>query len=283
MQPQARWLDPARLHLQHGPIDLVIGAEGGGKGAFKAAEARFQTVLSELMSEIDLLRAHRGARPAGEIARTMHEAVQPLSKVFVTPMAAVAGSVAQTVLGAMRAAQPGLQRAYVNNGGDIALHLAQGQSFRTAIAHHDGHALGRLTLRAGDGVGGIATSGRHGRSLSLGIADSVTVLAATAAQADVAATLIANAVDLPGHPGVTRRAAVDVKDDSDLGARRVVIGVGPLSEAECRLALDAGLERAKAYLAQGHIVGAALNLQNYSVSVGQCADRFEDQRSLAHV
>jgi uncharacterized protein len=66
-------------------------------------------------------------------------------------------------------------------------------------------------------VRGIATSGRHGRSLSLGIADSVTVLAATAAAADAAATLIANAVDLPGHAAVRRAPACSLDPDSDLG------------------------------------------------------------------
>ena len=53
---------------------------------------------------------------------------------------------------------------------------------------------------------GIATSGWRGRSFSLGIADAVTVLAATAAEADAAATVIANAVDLPGHPAIDTRA-----------------------------------------------------------------------------
>ena len=53
----------------------------------------------------------------------MHAAVLPYAaEHFITPMAAVAGAVAEEVLGAMmRAAE--LERAYVNNGGDIALHL----------------------------------------------------------------------------------------------------------------------------------------------------------------
>ena len=66
---------------------------------------------------------------------------------------------------------------------------------------------------------GVATSGWRGRSFSLGIADAVTVLAATAAAADAAATIIANAVDLPGHPAIARRPASELEDDSDLGDR----------------------------------------------------------------
>ena len=54
----------------------------------------------------------------------MHAAVAPFAEEsFITPMAAVAGAVADEILQAMRRAAP-LARAYVNNGGDIALHLA---------------------------------------------------------------------------------------------------------------------------------------------------------------
>ena len=61
----------------------------------------------------------------------------------------------------------------------------------------------------------------------------VTVLADTAACADVAATLIANAVDLPGHGAITRAPARTLFPDSDLGAIPVTTDVGALSAAEC--------------------------------------------------
>jgi ApbE superfamily uncharacterized protein (UPF0280 family) len=107
---------------------------------------------------------------------------------------------------------------------------------------------------------GIATSGRHGRSFSLGIADAVTVLARTAAQADAAATIIANAVDLPGHPAVLRCPAHDLQPDSDLGARLVIRDVGNLSHYEIKEALEAGANKARALLARGLIESAALRL-----------------------
>jgi ApbE superfamily uncharacterized protein (UPF0280 family) len=67
----------------------------------------------------------------------------------------------------------------------------------------------------------VATSGwrckgKGGRSFSFGIADAVTVLAGSAAAADAAATVIANAVDLPGHGAITRRPASAIDPDSDL-------------------------------------------------------------------
>ena len=135
----------------------------------------------------------------------MHAAVAPFAaEHFITPMAAVAGAVAEEILGAM-VRSAGLARAYVNNGGDIALHLEDGEHFTVGLIDRpDARGLMRTTvIGSGDPSRGVATSGRHGRSFSLGIADAVTVLAPTASQADAAATIIANAVDLPGHPAIT--------------------------------------------------------------------------------
>lgn len=285
MRHAARWLDGrARLHLSHGPIDLIVGADGSSGVAFAAAEARFATVLAELVGELDVLRRHDGPAPDGEIARRMHDAVSPFARsVFVTPMAAVAGAVAQTVLGAMTGAEPDLTRAYVNNGGDIALHLGPGQTYRTAISGLDGVEIGRLTIRHSDPARGVATSGWRGRSMSFGIADSVTVLADSAAQADAAATLIANAVDLPDCPGVVRRPADALRDDSDLGHRSVVTHVPPLTALEKERALSSGLARAQSYLDAGHILGAALHLQGARATVGRSCGMTDKTRNLAHV
>jgi ApbE superfamily uncharacterized protein (UPF0280 family) len=190
----------------------------------------------------------------------MADAVAPhAARHFVTPMAAVAGAVADEILAVM-VSGGGLARAYVNDGGDIALFLAPGQSYRAAMAGLDAVDLGRAIIGAGDGIGGIATSGRGGRSLSLGIADSVTVLAASAAAADAAATLIANAVNLPDHPSIIRCPATDLQPDSDLGERLVTLSVGPLDDSHIAAALDHGLAEARHMRAAGLIAGAALFL-----------------------
>jgi ApbE superfamily uncharacterized protein (UPF0280 family) len=157
-----------------------------------------------------------------------------------------------------------LERAYVNNGGDSALHLEAGQSMRLAIAG-TGHGLAdRITIRARDRVHGIATSGWRGRSFSLGIADAVTVLARTGAEADAAATIIANAVDLPGHSAVTRQPARELAPDSDLGGRLVTTGVGGLSSAEIAEALERGFGVAGDLRRCGLIEAAALFLAGQS-------------------
>ena len=274
--PQIAFLaDGRRLHLQDGPIDLIVearGSEPNVPAAYEAAAQRFTGLLDELCGELPLLR--QAADPAqcllqGRIARRMHGAVAPFAADhFITPMAAVAGSVAEEILGAMlQKAQ--LTRAYVNNGGDIALHLADGEHFTVGLADRpDAPGLMRtLIIHADDPTRGVATSGRHGRSFSLGIADAVTVLARTAAQADAAATIIANAVDLPGHPAVVRCPAHDLQPDSDLGARLVTRGVGELSADEIEDALESGAACAREVLAAGLIDAAVLRLHGEMIIV----------------
>lgn len=268
--PQIGWLaDGRRLHLQDGPIDLIVEAHGtvaDVRVAYEAAVHRFTGLLDELCEELPALR--RPARPDvcflnGIVARRMHDAVAPFAKDhFITPMAAVAGSVAEEILSAMVEAAD-LDRAYVNNGGDIALHLADDESFTVGLVDRpDAPSLiGKTVIVASDPTRGIATSGWRGRSFSFGIADAVTVLARTAAQADAAATIIANAVDLPGHPAIARCPANDIQPDSDLGVRLVTRGVGRLSPGDVVVALEAGADHARTLLTAGLIDGAALHLQ----------------------
>jgi ApbE superfamily uncharacterized protein (UPF0280 family) len=268
--------DGKRLHLQDGPIDLIIEAKGNEadvRAAYEAAARRFTGLLDELCEELGELR--RAADPVrcplkGVVARRMHAAVAPFATAaFITPMAAVAGSVAEEILGAMLAVAR-LDRAYVNNGGDIALHLAGREQFTVGLLDRpDRHGLMRTTvIDADDPARGIATSGRHGRSFSLGIADAVTVLAKTASQADAAATIIANAVDLPGHSAIIHCPANELQPDSDLGARLVTRDVGALGESEIDDALRAGVGRAQQLLAAGLIEGAALRLLGETAAVG---------------
>jgi len=268
--------DGRRLHLQDGPIDLVVeatGAEAAVQAAYAAAARRFTGLLDQLCDELPALRAP--ARPGrsplqGPIARRMHDAVAPYAaETFITPMAAVAGAVAEAVLAAMVAAAP-LDRAYVNNGGDIALHLAPGEHFTIGLVDRPDKPglFGTTALAAEDALHGIATSGWRGRSFSLGIADAVTVLAVGAADADAAATVIANAVDLPGHPAILRQPARDLQPDSDLGDRPVTRGVGPLHPAEIDAALEAGAAVAEDLVARGLIRAAALHLAGETRTVG---------------
>jgi ApbE superfamily uncharacterized protein (UPF0280 family) len=288
--PQIGWLaEGRRLHLQDGPIDLIVEARGSALqivAAYQAAMRRFTDLLDELCNELPILR--QPADPSrcflqGVIARRMHAAVAPFAADhFITPMAAVAGAVAEEILGAMVATAE-LERVYVNNGGDIALHLAPGEHFTVGLMDRpDAHSLMQtLVIHAADPTRGVATSGCHGRSFSLGIADAVTVLARTASQADAAATILANAVDLPGHPAIVRCPADDLQPDSDLGARLVTRSVGELSLREVEAALASGAASARKLLATGLIEGATLRLRGETVVVrAQAAGMIETHAPL---
>lgn len=252
-------LPDGRLHLQHGPIDIIVFAEGPGQSAaYAAATDRFDGLLEDLCQELAALRQPARAAPIlhGPVARAMQAATAPFAPAFITPMAAVAGSVADAICGSMLRIRD-VSKVYANNGGDIAFALRSDARFVVQIAGTSAN----VTLCREDGIGGIATSGWRGRSQSLGIADSVTVLAKSAAQADAAATMIANAVDLPGHPRIERRAATALKADSDLGERLVTVAVPRLSDAERDTALNRGQAAAETYLTKGLFRAAYLTLQ----------------------
>jgi ApbE superfamily uncharacterized protein (UPF0280 family) len=329
-RPTARLLPNGRLLLQHGPIDLVIAAEGEGEAVRAAREAamrRFEGLLAELCEELPLLRAQAmclgmpprrhaedarsavskhapsvvrasrcGPRPllsmrpwgiggpsaTGPVVRRMQAAVAPFAaRTFITPMAAVAGAVAEEILGVMVAAAP-LRRAFVNNGGDIALHLAEDETTRIGLVDRPDRPslFGATTIAAHDPVRGVATSGYPGRSFSRGIAEAVTVLARTAAEADAAATVIANAVDLPGHPAVGRVPANTIQTDSDLGDILVTRSVSPLSPHEIEEAIAAGLREAALLRDDGLIEAVAIHLQGTSRVLG-LPDAIDDQRRIA--
>jgi ApbE superfamily uncharacterized protein (UPF0280 family) len=322
--------DGRRLHLQHGPIDLVIEARGAPddvRAAYAQAVRGFADVLPTLVKELPVLRAPLSPSPprsggegrgpsrsdgkgevvpgtsthltrslrshplpplrgrrglvgsgpkicSGPVAKRMVAACRPYNDVFITPMAAVAGAVADHVLARLCAGRR-LQRAYVNDGGDIAFHLAAGQSLTCGLVS-DLAAPGidgRFELTADLPVRGLATSGRAckgsgGRSFSLGIADAVTVLARDAAAADAAATIIANAVDLPGHGSITRAPARSIDPDSDLGDIPVTVGLGILTDEEIDCALAEGARRAAALREAGHIHGAVLVLRRHFLTIG---------------
>ncbi len=264
-----------RWHFQHGPIDLVIGAEGDTTAVSAAHEhawTRFQSVLSELVAELPALRSPvaAGLLPCGIVARKMFEACRVFSQQFITPMAAVAGAVADEIIASYR--RTGVRKAWVNNGGDIAFHLAPGASemrlavvvdpqmprfaLSSGLMQHDGVAR----IAESSPVRGVATSGWNGRSFSFGIADAVTVLASSAASADAAATMIANAVDVRCSL-IARAPASSLKDDSDLGGRWVTVNVPALPAALIDTALNKGLMAAHAMQSSGLIVSAMLQCQ----------------------
>ena len=260
--------DGKRLHLHHGPIDIVAEAFGEKhcvKLAYQNVETEFQSLLQNLVKELPILRrpiTTKAKKPNYAVARRMHNAVLPFSPSFITPMAAVAGSVADHILTCL-CRDHRFGKAYVNNGGDIALHLDENETFDIAIIENPSNPnnTGHITVSGRDNIHGIATSGMHGRSHSLGIADSVTVLAQSAAKADAAATLIANAVDIPGSPAVIRKPANELTPDSDLGDRLVTIDLKEIRQEQIEEAVNRGLIVATKYQEHGLIKAAWISLR----------------------
>jgi hypothetical protein len=269
-----------RLHLQHGPIDIIAHVDAPEevcKCLYSTASHRFSTVLDELVAELDLLKqpwSEDLPDPKGGIAQKMCFAVRG-SNIFVTPMAAVAGAVAEEILEAMlfeaKNQDPCLeeiQRMYVNNGGDIAFWLNAGESFSIGVVDNPGipELNAKVSLSYESSVRGIATSSWRGRSQSLGIADAVTVLAGSAAIADAAATLIANDVNVD-YPGILKRPASEVKDESDLGMLPVTVDVPPLPVDQISEALKRGAQTAGNFIWTGKIEAAYLSLQKQTLVV----------------
>ena len=268
-------------------MDIVIGADPVGphgpaavEDAHENAWACFVPLLDVLMQEWPVLRlpvqAHQPCPLQGAVARRMWLACSPwAAQHFITPMAAVAGSVAQSLIASYD--RPGVARAWVNNGGDIALHLAPGQSARVGLyadlarlpVHGWGQDIpldGAFDVTHAMPVRGVATSGWRGRSFSFGIADSVTVLAATAAQADAAASMIANAVNV-NHPGIVRQPAHSLRDMTDLGDLAVTVDVPRLPANLVQQALQNGWQCARECQAQGLMAAAFLVCQGQSMAL----------------
>jgi uncharacterized protein len=259
-----------RSHWQHGPIDIVTDLFGSIEQITAAKHAmwlRFPQFLPQLVHELSALRTNCADLAEhsfhGEIAALMFHSVQPYKDQFITPMAAVAGSVAQTLLNIAKAFE--LTKVIVNNGGDIGLFAKANERVFVALLA----PRGKLEFCAPEAFEfGVATSGWSGRSFSLGIADAVTVVAQTASQADAAATMIANAVGPQiEHHGIIRKPANQLKDDTDLGSCSVTVKVDDLPLSLVRQALEEGQTYAKSLLDQRLILSASLSLQGESVIV----------------
>ena len=266
---QTAHLSANRLHLHEGPIDLVIGAEGSPDAVSEAywrAAKRFDGLLTSLVGELATLRMPISDKPSevfGPVAKRMIAAVRPHVGHFITPMAAVAGAVADEICAAMSTVDE-VQKIYVNDGGDIAFHLGTGESLAVGLVPVlvDAQVGGSVEISSDMSVRGIATSGMDGRSFSFGIADAVTVLASSAASADAAATLIANAIDA-AHPAIERVPASSLDPDSDLGDRLVTVERGSLPLETIYGALSQGEEFARHLLKRRLINAAFLSCEGH--------------------
>ena len=231
---------PMHMYIQatdRGRPRLDLAVEGGKMAAgVLEDQARFIPLLKKKAGEIEV----KEALPA--VVASMVEAAQKMETADLTPMAAVAGAASDAV--ADYCIGKGGTKIIVDNGGDVALRLKGDETARVGIkteidAQRPTYVL---NIPAGAGIGGVATSGLGGRSFTKGIASAVTVLAETAALADAAASVIANATYIE-DPAVERYLPETVYPDTDIAGEWVTGAVGELSE-DNRSGAGAGLAAA---------------------------------------
>ena len=250
-----------RLFLQHGPTNIVIEALGIDKSlAYLNAKNYFETLLEELVLDLTLLKKEvvLNRKFNNKISQSMQDATERFIPSFITPMAAVAGSIADNILKVL-INDTHLEKAYVNNGGDISFYLNENQTMKGSLA-----AIPNMIteIKHKNSSRGIATSGWRGKSFSRGIADSVTVLANNAAIADAAATMIGNAVDIYDHPNIKKKPANFIYEDSDLNNLLVTVEVGKLTKIEIKKALKNGYQTAIEYVQKDLINTALIQLSD---------------------
>ncbi|MEW5725180.1 MAG: UPF0280 family protein [Thermodesulfobacteriota bacterium] len=251
-----------------GPMTLTIAAWRRGRArpvmAAKAARSALDSlqVLADFQGYMKLLTGSLPEdRPLPRVVERARKAARAVDG-GLTSLAAVAGAVADEV--ALSAANLGADKVIVNNGGDLAL-ILKGRTTATVglKAPRSSEMVGRLTLKAGDRIRGVASSGWEGRSFSRGIADLVTVWAENASLADAAATFIAGQVVVRDSK-IRQVRAREVDPLSDLGHALVTVAVGPLSPSQCRQALKQGLIATqnlfKAHLIRGCLIKVQGNM-----------------------
>lgn len=258
-------LSPAKFLLQCGPMHMTVEAWRDSKPCAEAIDAAINRAFLGLM-EVAQFRQQcsrwinevSNFNDLTELVASMHKAVAATRFPWVTSMAAVAGALAAD--SAAAAFRQGASRVICNNGGDIALFLAEEESVTIGIASslQDSKIDSRIRIRSSDGIGGICTSGLGGRSLTLGIASAVTVFAEQAPLADVAATLIANQVSAE-HPGIIRKRAEELQPGTDIAGLWATEKVGELPEAVWEEAIHNGVSETNRLLTLGIIKGAVLH------------------------
>jgi hypothetical protein len=253
--------------VDYGPMHMFISASENGKplvnlaeeGAHLAIEvledlARFLPVIKKKSLKLEVEEAFP------DVVRKMIEATKKMEEPDLTPLAAVAGAASDVVANFIFS--KGATKIIVDNGGDIAIRLREGEVARVGIKTEiDAKQPAYLiSIDPTMGIGGVATSGLGGRSFTKGIASAATVLSETASLSDAAATVIGNSTNVE-DPSITRSLAEKIYPDTDIAGEWVTIKVGKLSQEKIEQALDRGLSKAYSICQKGLINGALIALQ----------------------
>ena len=260
--------DPGLIEI--GPVSMrLLGQRGGLLFQFSRPDVEYYVsqLLSQITNVLPILKqkAWRIKNPVflPEVAQAMLGAVRAVNEETLTPMAAVAGAIADAVKARLSLQE--LDYLSVNNGGDISVLNPRNTPVRIGIGDiNRGTVPHTLTIDSLSHFG-LATSGFGGRSFTLGIADMVTVVARTAALADAAATHIGNHIRIDSL-NVTRRPAREIDPLTDIPDELVTVKIGRLSGGEITEALAAGKRAAGRLKSQGIILDAVIVLRGKMVT-----------------
>ncbi len=250
---------------------MAVGVSEKGRPLSELARSGATFALEVLKQQADWLSVIRERvvnlsvnRTYPEVVNRMIAATQSLNDPDYTPLAAVAGAASDMV--ADYVARLGATKIVVNNGGDIAIRLREGDTATVGL---------RLNLRRPqydhvtevDRDCGICTSGFGGRSFTLGVADGVAVLAHQAAIADAAATFLGNRTAV-NSPEVKRVPAESIYPDTDLLGVEVTHSVGALSKGEIAMAIAMGKCEALRLIEGNLIFGAVISVKDHVDRLG---------------
>jgi uncharacterized protein len=216
---------------------------------------RFLQEIADVRPTLEGAAAALQEPPLGSLPHVMWEAARLVGDSDLTPMASVAGTIADATADFL--VSLGMTRVVVNNGGDLALRLTGAERLYVGIRRdiRSTEVTHKVLLTAEMGIGGVATSGLGGRSFTRGVASSATAFAPTCARADAAATALGNATCVNSSK-VERCRAESIYPDTDLKGIEITRVVGELSVREIELALKQATKKAERMVAESVIVGA---------------------------
>ena len=257
-----------KLYIEYGPTNLEIEVTNDNHiEIYQFILSIFKDKFDELAKEKDKLKRKTLAKRKfnSEIGKIMQKSTEIFLPKFITPMAAVAGSLSESLLNDLLKNFV-LDKIYINNGGDVAIYSSENKNFTFSVGKNSEI---QIFLEKISGHYGVATSGWKGRSFSFGIADSVTVVAKSASIADAAATMIANDINIDYHPNIKKENATIIYEETDLKDKLITTNVGFLNHSEIKMALNKGKSSANILINKKIILSALLNLKNNYVYLGK--------------
>lgn len=259
-----RTLSPGKIYLDYGPVQMTIAAYKNNIPMHKEVEKTagyVEKLLAEVAAFLKIAKLPVGKvkndKKLPVVLQRMVQAVRCCGDSTFTPMAAVAGSFADTVADYLQ--EKGATKVIVNNGGDIALRLEKGERIKVGIVSSlkSGAQSHSIEIDHASNIGGIATSGLGGRSLTRGIASAAIALGVNCRQADACATLIGN-FTYSHDPAIKQVTAEKIDPDTDIPGLFVTLDVGKLLKETPKKALDNGISKAKELCRKQIIKGAII-------------------------